>query len=103
MLRRDCQHHLRYASRSFCRYVWVKDPRAESRELPFGCDTEIVDTETGKKQLVHCPEYNPLVWKRQQLPLDEQMALEEDEVPRRLALEWDDVEEETHGPPTSTR
>ena len=68
MLRRDCRSLLYYAGKNFCQLVWKYDILAEPRELLTGCDT------SGR-----CPNYNPLMWKREQLPDAEREALEADE------------------------
>lgn len=82
MLRRDCRYSLRYASKNFCKLVWFKNACAEPKELELGCDTDGVK----------CPDYAPLLWKRQQLPPDEREMLDADE--KVQVLEWTDADDE---------
>jgi hypothetical protein len=68
MKRRDCRYHLTYGGNSICRFAWVKNILSKPKELTLGCDVDGV----------RCPNYNPLMWKREALPEVEREALEED-------------------------
>ena len=66
MIRRDCRWFLVYGHRSLCKLVWVKNICAEPKELMLSCDSDNVK----------CPDYAPLLWKREQLPPDEREMLD---------------------------